>query len=234
MPRPSRASNRDSFRSGSLTAFLPGFPKIIKIEKKVTFPIESAVPLLYLRLTVSFVTSLLLFAPLVVFALSLVCLVPIVLKLFRSVGPSEISAEWLENFSVCTYYPMEGLLSSEDFNFLSRQPGFDLSLYKKLRSDRLQIFRQYLHRMIADFNRLHFVARFILANNQEDHSELLKQLVWIKIRFSFSVARAEFSYLLCRVGVQTLPTRSLIRGMEEMSSRLNSIHATQAAELLVA
>jgi len=57
----------------------------------------------------------------------------------------EITPEWLENFSTSVYHPMEGLLADEDFRFLSRQPGFDLSLYRKLRRERLRIFRQYLN-----------------------------------------------------------------------------------------
>jgi hypothetical protein len=124
---------------------------------------------------------------------------------------------------------MQGLLGDEDFHFLSRQPGFDLSLYKKLRRDRLHIFRQYLNRLIVDFNRLHTTARFLLAQSPEDHSDLAMHLVWLKMRFSMTVVRVEASYLLCYFGFRSLAVRALIARLEEMSGQLTSISAGQFA-----
>jgi hypothetical protein len=118
---------------------------------------------------------------------------------------------------------MENLLSAEDFDFLSRQPGFDLALYRKLRQERLQIFRMYLRRMIADFSRLHFVARLIVAHAADDQSGILKRLLWLKLRFSASVLRAEFSYHLCRFGVGSLPARALITRLQDMSAQIGAI-----------
>ncbi len=141
----------------------------------------------------------------------------------------ELPEDWLARFSPQTYRPMEGLLNDEDFAFLARQPGFDLSLYKKLRQERLQIFRQYLDRMIVDFNRLHLAARLVIAHSAEDHSELLTKLVLLKVRFSCSVVGAEFRYLLCRLGVRTLSARALIAQLEELSSQVHAISSAQTA-----
>jgi hypothetical protein len=124
---------------------------------------------------------------------------------------------------------MERLLAEEDFNFLCRQPGFDLSLYRKLRRDRLRIFRQYLNRLIIDFNRLHATARAILASSQEDCSELVSKLIWLKVRFSLAVLRVEVDYLLCRFGLRFVVPATLILRLEEMSAHLSSIAAAQAA-----
>lgn len=112
---------------------------------------------------------------------------------------------------------MEGLLSSEDFEFLSRQPGFDMSLYRKFRRERLQIFHLYLVRMVADFNRLHTAAKLILSQSEQDQSELLNKLIWMKFRFSMAVLHAEFSYRLCQLGLRTLPVRGLLTEMETLS-----------------
>ena len=165
-------------------------------------------------------------------AVSLICLAPILARLFRRSKIDDISPDWLENFSVSTYYPMEGLLSSEDISYLSRQPAFDLSLYKKLRRDRLHIFRQYLDRMILDFNRLHFVARYVVAHSQDDQSDVLKQLIRIKIRFCLAVTKTELNYTLCLLGFRTLEAKALIVRLEEMSSHLSSIHSGQASEVI--
>lgn len=124
---------------------------------------------------------------------------------------------------------MQGLLSQEDFAFISRQPGFDLSVYRKFRRDRLRIFQQFLERLIIDFNRLHTVARFALAQSADDQSALLKRLIWLKLRFSVTVLRVQFSYVFCYLGFPLLDVRSLIERLEEMSARLSSISAAQLA-----
>ncbi len=174
-------------------------------------------------------SSVLLFAPVVLFGLSLSLAAPVLFRLFRKCRIEEITPEWRETFSPLSYHPMLGLLSTEDFVFLSRQPGFDLSLYRKLRRDRLHIFRGYLRRSIIDFNRLHLVARLALANSPEDASGLLGKLIRLKIRFSIAVLHAEASYLLCCLGFRFLAARAVILRLEEMSAQLSAISAGQLA-----
>jgi hypothetical protein len=120
---------------------------------------------------------------------------------------------------------MEGLLDGEDFEFLSRQPGFDLSLYRKLRRERLQIFHLYLHKMVADFNRLHLAARMLVVERNENGPAILKQLVTLKISFSMAVLRAEVNYQLCRIGVQSLPARHLIVYLEQLTQTIAACSA---------
>ncbi len=156
-------------------------------------------------------------------------LTPTLWKLLRRCRVDEISSEWLERFSASSYQPMDRLLSPEDFAFLSRQPGFDLSLYRKFRRDRLRIFRQYLNRMIGDFNRLHLTARLLLASGTQDHSDIVTQLIWLKIRFSVAVLQAESRYFLCCVGLRSLSVRVLILRLEELSAQVGAISASQPA-----
>lgn len=153
------------------------------------------------------------------FACGGVCL-PILRRLLRSSHPTEISPEWLAGFSIASYRSMEGLLNDDDFSFLSQQPGFDLSLHRKLRRERLHIFHLYLHRMIADFNRLHLAARMILASSNQDQSAVLKRLIALRLRFAVSVVQAEFNYHLCRFGLRSLPARHLIVHLEKLSSEI--------------
>ena len=167
--------------------------------------------------------------PLLLGGLILALLLPVILKLFRTCTIEDITPEWLESFSPSAYYPTRNLLAEEDFNFLWRQPGFDLSLYRKLKRDRLRIFRQYLNRLILDFNRLHVAARAILANSSEDCSDLVMKLIWLKLRFSLSVLRVEFSYACCWIGLRYVTPTALIGRLEEMSAQLNSIAAAQMA-----
>lgn len=185
--------------------------------------------LLYFIFTVMTLTTVVLLIPFTVVGLSLAFVMPIVCKLYRRCNAGEIPAEWLQDFSPSSYYPMEGLLAEEDFRFLSRQPGFDLSLYRKLRRERLHIFKQYLSRLILDFNRLHTIARLVLARSHEDRSDLLARLVWLKMKFSLAVIHAEFSYALCCIGFRSLAAQSVILRLEEMNAHLGAISATQFA-----
>jgi hypothetical protein len=153
--------------------------------------------------------------------------VPILLRLFRGCRREEITAEWLENFSATAYAPMAGLLAEDDFEFLSKEPGFDLSLYRKLRRDRLRIFRQYLNRLIADFNRLHTCTRLAISQTKEDHSDVLLRLVVLRLSFSVTVLRVEASYLLCRFGFRPLDIGSLILRLEEMSGQFSRVSQWQ-------
>jgi len=171
----------------------------------------------------------LIFTPVVLFLLTSVFLVPVLVRLLRGSSLAEVTPEWLENFTTAAYYPMEGLLAQEDFRFLSRQPGFDFSLYRKLRTDRLRIFRQYLNRLIGDFNRLHAVARFLVSQGSEDRSDVAGQLIVLRLRFSVSVLRVEASYLMCRFGWRSLAIGNLIARLEDMSGHLNAISAARLA-----
>jgi len=174
-------------------------------------------------------TSSLACAVVLSFLLLATLVLPTLFKLCKTSRLEELPSDWLERFSPESYRPMEGLLNREDFAFLFRQPGFDLSLYRKLRYERLQIFRQYLDRMIVDFNCLHLIARLALAHSSEDRSELLIKLILLKFRFSGSVLAAEFRYTLCRFGLRTLSARALISELEEMCTQLQAISLAQAA-----
>jgi hypothetical protein len=173
-------------------------------------------------------TPALVVTPILLFAASLLLLLPVLLRLFKTCKVEDISADWLESFTCSSYYAMEGLLSDEDFKFLSRQPGFDLSLYRKLRRDRLNIFKQYLNRLILDFNRLHVAARFLISQSPEDQSAVVTRLAWLRIRFSIAVIRAEISYAFCRIGFRYVAIRSVIHHLEEMSAQLSAISVPRA------
>jgi hypothetical protein len=154
---------------------------------------------------------------------------PTLRRLCRPCKVDEFTPQWLERFSAHSYDPMEQLLNPEDFAFLSRQPGFDFALYRKLRRDRLRIFRQYLNRMIGDFNRLHAVARMLTAHSPEDQSEMFTRLIWLKVRFSLAVLRAESRYLCCFIGARSVSVRELILQLDELSGQVTAMSTMQSA-----
>jgi hypothetical protein len=156
-------------------------------------------------------------------SLSLVLALPVLVKLLKSSSFEEITPEWLANFSVSSYYPMQSLLADEDFRFLSRQPGFDPSLYRKLRRERMMIFQQYLSRLIRDFNRLHTTARVLVGNGTEDRSDLLSRLIGLKVRFMLAVLYTQFSYFGCYLGLKTIRVQSAISYLERMAREVSTV-----------
>lgn len=164
-------------------------------------------------------------APLVLFIAALLLLLPVLTRLLRRCHLKDISPEWLESFTPLTYRPMELLLAEEDFNFLLRQPGFESSIGKKLRQDRLKIFRQYLHRLITDFNRLHVYARYLIVHSDVDQSALFRRLLWLRVRFSFTVMRIECSLFLAYFGIQPRMVTLAIAQLDEMTSCLYRLSA---------
>jgi len=162
-------------------------------------------------------------------AFSIAVLGPVVFRLFQPCSFDEIPREWVEEFTPSSYYPMQRLLSDEDFRFLARQPGFDLSLYRKLKRERLLIFRQYLRRLIVDFNRLYTVTRTLISHQQEDHSELAMKLVKLRMKFMLSVLSAECSYVLCCMGFKTIVATAMLTRLEEMSAEFLRVARPQTA-----
>jgi hypothetical protein len=114
----------------------------------------------------------------------------------------------------------KGFLRTTTSSFFPRQPGFDPSLFRKLRADRLRIFREYLNRLVIDFNRLHTLARLVISQNPEDQSALFGKLMSLRFRFWASILQVEFSYLLCRAGMNSISVGAPIQRLEEMSRHL--------------
>jgi hypothetical protein len=162
-------------------------------------------------------TVLALVSVLLIFFVVVGLMLPALLRLCKSCHIDDLSEEWRTRFTPRSYDQMDSLLSDEDFSFLSRQPGFDLGLYRKFRRDRLHIYRQYLHRMITDFNRLHLAARVLLSQSHEDQSAILKRLLWLKVRFSCSILQVELRFAFYRLGLGALCARQLITELEELT-----------------
>jgi hypothetical protein len=163
--------------------------------------------------------------PVLLFLAVLLFLLPVLARLLRQCHLSDVTPEWLDSFSPRVYQPMEFLLAEEDFEFLVRQPGFEASLCKKLRRERIWIFRQYLNRLIADFNRLHVYARGLITQSQVDQSNLLARLVWLRMRFSITVLRVEASLLLSYFGFRPRVVSQAIARLDEMNGYLRAIAA---------
>gem|GEM_PF-1791536 len=172
--------------------------------------------------------SVFFFLPVLAFFLPSFLVVPVLFRLMKPCELCDLTLEWFESFQPSSYQPMQGLLAQDDFQFLSRQPGFDPALSRKLRLDRLRIFRQYLNRLIVDFNRLHTLARLVVSQSTEDQSDVFARLVSLRFRFWGAVLRVEFSYLMCRFGLRPIAVDELIRHLEAVKSQLSLLPQSKA------
>lgn len=168
----------------------------------------------------SYLTSSILLAVAIVLGSSAVVIVPMLWRLFLKPAIGEITPQWLEEYSPERYRSMANLLANDDFSFLLRQPGFELSLYRKLRRERLAIFRQYLDRLVLDFRRLHMTARLLTAQNTEDSSEVAQTLFKLQLQFNLALLRTEFEYSMCRYGLATVHVQRLIEPLRSLSEAL--------------
>jgi hypothetical protein len=154
---------------------------------------------------------------------------PVLRRLFKKTTIEDVTPEWVESFSVERYRPMLGLLANEDFAFLSRQPGFDPSIYRKLRRERLCIFEQYLMRLIVDFKKLHAAARYFVARSTEDRSETAMKLIRLQWVFSMNVLEVQLRLQLCRIGIGTVEAQIVVARLQQMSDQLTTLTVPQPA-----
>ncbi|MGI8745287.1 MAG: hypothetical protein ACR2NN_22485 [Bryobacteraceae bacterium] len=131
-------------------------------------------------------------------------------RLFRRQNPSEAEIEWLNEFSIETYQPMVRLLHENDYEFLSKQPGYHPSISQDLRAERCRIFRSYLHSLVHDFNILIRLAKFILVHAPQDRQEFARDILHMQLEFYRAVAAAEIRLALSPLPVGAINVKRLI------------------------
>jgi hypothetical protein len=141
---------------------------------------------------------------------------------------TECDFDWLSEFSTSKYRPMLRLLAEDDFKFLEAQEGYEPSIGKRLRTERLKIFRGYLRNLIRDYHRLHLAARLILVYAPEDRSDLAAQLVRCRVEFAINLAKLEFDLFLYSLGIGAVDVRALLGSLDSLQSRIASASSANA------
>ena len=163
---------------------------------------------------------------------SLGCALALLFQRLLSASRCElVSTEWLSRFSIARYRPLERLLSQEDYRFLEKQKGYHPRIVRRLRRERVKVFRAYLKCISSDFRRLEAALSFWMAHAPEDRPDLAKALLRKRLLFSFAVLRARFHLLLYGFGLGAADVHRLVGSLDDMRGHLRLIAQAQPASL---
>lgn len=149
-------------------------------------------------------------------------------KLFTRVDDNESAAEWLSEFSIETYRPMERMFNEADYEFLAEQPGYHPGIAKKLRAERKQIFRAYLRQLVGDFHRLVHVANLMMVYSGEDRSDLARSIFRLRLNFYWTVVCTEASLSLQPLAPRAIRSGYLINALATMHENVHRLVPMQS------
>ncbi len=146
-----------------------------------------------------------------------------VARLVRPAGSGAVSLEWLDEFSMEKYAPMERLVHDTDYEFLSRQRGFEPAIAKRLMNERKRIFREYLRHVRVDFHRLVELAEIMVVHSYEDQAALASEVWRQRRQFYWTLSMVELSFLLAPFGVQVSGIQEVLAALESMRICVNEL-----------
>lgn len=144
-------------------------------------------------------------------------------KLFAAPKPVDGSPEWWAGFSLEKYRPMDRLLCSEDYEFLSAQPGFSLAIARKLQAQRRRIFRHYLRCIGRDFDRLYTTTKLLMLHSAHDRPDLAITLLKQRLTFRYAMAMVHCRLALQGLGLGTVDVRGLVNALQAMRDQLRTL-----------
>ncbi len=156
-------------------------------------------------------------------ALLLLAVVALIWKVLSSTRVRGVDPEWLKEFSVSAYRPMERLLNEEDVEFLKSQPGFRPGMERQLRANRCRAFRLYLRNLARDFNRLHYALRLMVVHAPAGAPDLAGILLRQKVTFFSAWLLARLRLELYALGVGRVEVSGLLAAVEDARATLSSI-----------
>jgi hypothetical protein len=119
--------------------------------------------------------------------------------LFRNVGSrsrtSAMPADWDSIFSPSRYKPMERLLDPTDYRFLESQPAFNRKMARRVRSNRINMFRGYARCLARDYSRVSAAVRILMVHAPVDRSALAGPSVVLTLIASSSAADKGASHI---------------------------------------
>ena len=149
--------------------------------------------------------------------------VSLICQLLRRRMPGEYSLEWLSEFSVDSYRPMERLLDQRDYEFLATQPGFHSGIARELRAERHRIFRIYLRSLIRDFRTLVGLAELMMVYSEDDRPDLARTIFRLRRQFYLNVITVELRLALLPLPVGAINVGKLLQPLAAMRENIQQL-----------
>jgi hypothetical protein len=143
-----------------------------------------------------------------------------------------VTTEWLGDLSDARYRPMLRLLDESDIRFLRTQKNFTPVMEKKLRAQRAEAFRGYLHMLESDFKRVCLALKVMMVQSDCDRPDLASALIHRQLTFACALLHVQFRLVLFRWGIAGVDASGLIRMFDGMRLELKTL--VPAASLLPA
>jgi len=152
-------------------------------------------------------------------------------RLASRLDAEQCTNEWLDNFSIFDYAPMQRLLDEKDFKFLASQPGYRPEIARKLRAERREVLAGYLQLLTRDFNQLHAIAKMMLIHSAEDRPDFDKALWRQQFVFYYAVMAVRLRLVLMPLGWTAPDVSKLIAPIESMRLHMRgrARHSADAA-----
>jgi len=151
------------------------------------------------------------------------------LFLFRTVMSGKrseaLSGDLEHIFTPSRYRPMERLLDPADQEFLASQPSYRRRMGRRLRANRIAIFRGYARCLGKDFARVSGALKTFMVHASVDRSALAGLLLKQRLLFNYSMMSLQFKLALHSLGwsAPTVDVRELIGAMDAMCAQLRAL-----------
>jgi hypothetical protein len=138
-------------------------------------------------------------------------------------GAEPLTTQWLSEFSIESYAPMERLLDQSDVAFLATQQGYRPEIGRRLMAERRKVFAAYLRELVQDFNRLMAIGKFMVVHSTEDRPEFARTLFRQQARFYLSVCIVRCQLALYPLGWRLVDARGLVQAVDTMRRQVHEL-----------
>ena len=120
---------------------------------------------------------------------------------------------------------MERLLGAEDYRFLAAHQGCNRKMARKVRANRIQIFRGYARCLGRDFARVSSALKMLMVHARADRSSLAGLILKQQLLFTLNMSAIEFRLVLHSFGwsAPALDVRSLVESLDTMCAQLRAL-----------
>lgn len=164
----------------------------------------------------------------IIVVLLITCFIVVFWRLAARVN-NDVTAEWLDGFSLGQYAPMQRLLDRADIEFLATQKGYRPQIAKQLMAEHRRIFCSYLGHLVQDFNQLIGIGKLMVVYSAQDHEQLARELLRQQLRFYFAVCAVWLQVALYPIAWTAVDAQRLIGAVGSLRDQVQSISSTRLA-----